>query len=67
MGYYTVDPKNSQVDEMLGYVVTAAGLWFQLRSGFSLPFPLNVLLLPFTMLEWWLMWMLNLNYNVIYL
>ena len=61
MGYYQIDTKNSQVDEMLGYGVTACGLWFQLRTGFNLPFPLNILLLPFTILEWWLTWILNIQ------
>lgn len=60
MGYYKVDTKTTQLDEMLGYAVTVVGLWFQLRTGFTLPFPLNILFFPFTMLEWWLMWVLNL-------
>jgi hypothetical protein len=59
MGYYKVDVKATQMDEMLGYAITVVGLWCQLRTGFSLPFPLNVLFFPFTVIEWWLMWFLN--------
>jgi len=43
-------------------VVTAValtGFWWQLSSGFSLPFPLNVLMFPFTLLEYWLTYMVN--------
>ncbi len=61
MGYYQLDANSTQIDEMMGYFISAAGLWYQLRTGFALPFPLNVLLLPFTMLEWWLIWILNLK------
>jgi hypothetical protein len=61
MGYYKIDTKLTNIDEILGYVVAVFGLLFQLRSGFSLPFPLNIILLPFSILEWWLMWILNLQ------
>ena len=39
--------------------LAAIGLWFQFRSGFTLPFPLNVLLFPFTLIEWFLLWAVN--------
>jgi len=31
------------------------GVYSQLSSGFSLSFPYNILLLPFSILEWFLM------------
>ena len=34
------------------YAIAGFGFLCQLRSGFSLPFPLNLLLMPFTMFEW---------------
>ena len=47
------------VDEALAYVVAACGLYFQLSMGFTVPFPLNIILFPFTLAEWFLMWMVN--------
>jgi len=59
MNYIHVRAEETVMDEVVGYLLAAAGLWFQLSSGFSLPFPLNVLLLPVSLLEWALMWMVN--------
>ena len=61
MNYVHLRSEDTHADEIAGYAVAALGLWFQLSSGFTLPFPLNVLLLPFTLAEWWLMWMVNLK------
>ena len=38
-------PNDSQ---LFGFV----GFWSQFWSGFSLPFPLNILLLPVRLMEW---------------
>eukprot|EP01123_Difflugia_compressa_P010314 TRINITY_DN3749_c0_g1_i1.p1 TRINITY_DN3749_c0_g1~~TRINITY_DN3749_c0_g1_i1.p1 ORF type:complete len:334 (-),score=64.72 TRINITY_DN3749_c0_g1_i1:93-1094(-) len=38
-------------------MVAWTGFAWQLQSGFSLPFPLNVILFPFTVLEWFVTWM----------
>eukprot|EP01062_Namystynia_karyoxenos_P055808 TRINITY_DN46842_c0_g1_i1.p1 TRINITY_DN46842_c0_g1~~TRINITY_DN46842_c0_g1_i1.p1 ORF type:complete len:406 (+),score=154.06 TRINITY_DN46842_c0_g1_i1:91-1218(+) len=48
--------KESLFDDYIGYVIAAAGLYTQLHFGFQLPFPLNVILLPVSILEWWLQW-----------
>ena len=48
------DPDNSVLDEIIGWAIAAQGFWFQLSTGFSVPFPFNVLLLPLSMLEWYL-------------
>ena len=53
------------VDKLLGYSVALLGLWFQLSYGFSLPFPLNVILFPFTILEYALVWMVNNSHYII--
>lgn len=47
------------LDEIVGYGVAFLGFWFQISYGFRLPFPLNILLLPISMLEWFLMWVVN--------
>lgn len=59
MGYVSINPDETYIDEIAGYCLAGIGLWFQLSMGFTLPFPLNLLLLPFTILEWWLMWLVN--------
>jgi hypothetical protein len=53
------------VDTILGYGVALLGLWFQLSYGFALPFPLNVLLFPFTLVEYALVWMVNNSHYII--
>jgi hypothetical protein len=42
---------------MVGYGLALVGLVFQLTSGFALPFPLNILLFPVTLLEYVLVWL----------
>ena len=48
------DADASYLDEILGYGIAAVGFGFQFFSGFALPFPLNVILLPLTIVEWFL-------------
>ena len=50
------DPDDSNLDEIVGYVLAAAGFVFQLQAGFALVFPLNLVLLPLTTVEWVLRW-----------
>ncbi len=59
MGYVKIDHEQTYIDEVVGFGVAAVGLLWQLRSGFSLPFPLNVLLFPFTLIEYMLIWMVS--------
>jgi hypothetical protein len=54
-----IDDKDTYIDEIAGCILAFLGFYFQLRYGFSVPFPLNVLLFPFTICEWFLMWMVN--------
>jgi hypothetical protein len=44
-------PRESARYHGVTYVFAALGFLWQLRAGFGLPFPLNMVLLPFTMLE----------------
>lgn len=55
-GHIDFDDKATLVDEGVGYTLAAIGFLFQLSSGFSLFFPLNILLLPFRMLEGYIVW-----------
>lgn len=59
MGYITLDAKDTILDEVLGYAVAALGLYFQLSYGFGLPWFLAIPLFPFSILERYLMWVVN--------
>ena len=42
-------PKNhedSYLDEAFGWTMAAIGFYFQYTIGFSVPFPMNIILLP---------------------
>ena len=53
------DPETTIFDEVVGYGVAAIGFATQLMFGFSLGFPLNVLLLPLEIVEWILRWQIT--------
>lgn len=57
MGYAQIDHEKTYLDEIVGFALAFLGLVFQLRFGFGLPFPLNILLLPFSLAEYFLIWM----------
>ena len=40
--------------EIFGYALAAAGCYMQWRWGFAAPFPLNIALLPFSLVEWYI-------------
>lgn len=48
--------EDTYIDEIGGYMVAAMGFYFQFRLGFDVPFPFNVLLLPFEAAESYLRW-----------
>ena len=52
------DHNESNLDEYLSFVFAGLGFFFQLKSGFSLPFPLNFVLFPFRFAENWIKWSL---------
>ena len=45
------DAENSILDDVIGWILSAQGFWFQISSGFAVPFPFNILMLPVSMLE----------------
>mmetsp|Transcript_5303 Transcript_5303/g.12664 ORF Transcript_5303/g.12664 Transcript_5303/m.12664 type:complete len:345 (-) Transcript_5303:49-1083(-) len=59
VGVLKLDDKDTYLDEIVGFVLAFLGFSVQFQWGFSLPFPLNLLLLPFSILEWLLMWSVN--------
>jgi len=52
MKFINFDDKDTYMDEVIGYGVAALGFLVQIFFGFALPFPLNILLLPFTIAEY---------------
>jgi len=51
-GLITDDKTMTNFDEYSAYGLAALGFFFQLRSGFNPPFPLNIILFPFKIGEW---------------
>ena len=50
---------NLRPAQVVGYGIAAAGFLVQMYSGFSLPFPLNIFLLPLRIGEWAIVWIIN--------
>lgn len=48
------DPSTSYLDEALAYSLAAAGIYTQVFSGFAIFFPLNIVLMPLSAIEWFL-------------
>jgi len=64
MGYVEQEKinENSQFFSTLYGFVAALGFLWQFNNGFSsLPFPLNILFLPITLVEWTLMYIVGVN------
>lgn len=52
MGWIKFNDEESLLDETAGWTAAAVGFMFQLYMGFGLPFPTNVIFMPFSLLEW---------------
>jgi len=46
------DEDQSNLDECAAAAIALMGFWFQFKGGFQLSFPLNIILLPLTFVEW---------------
>jgi len=46
------DPDQSYLDEGIAYPLAAVGFFMQVSSGFSVPFPFSIVLLPLTLVEY---------------
>ena len=58
-GLLPADDKDTSFDEIVAYVLAAIGFYFQFKINFSLPFPLNILLFPFSYAEYYLRWVVT--------
>jgi len=56
MKIYVVNVDETNADEILGYVLAGLGFLFQLSWGFRLPFLLSLVMFPFTVAEYFLLW-----------
>jgi hypothetical protein len=56
-----INHEDTYLDEIVGAALAGLGLLFQLSFGFQLPFPLNIILFPFTLMEWFLIRMVTSN------
>ena len=57
-GMIAVSEDDTYADEVAGYALAFAGLAFQVAFRFKLPFPLNLLLFPFTCVEYAVVWII---------
>jgi len=48
--------KESTLDEIVGWSMALLGFYVQMKLGFELPFPINIICLPFSMAESYLVW-----------
>ena len=56
-GFNFIPPENETViDEISSYVIAGLGFFFQVRLGFQVPYPLNLILWPFGLAETWIRW-----------
>jgi len=54
--FVELDANDTYLDEVTGYAVAAFGFYCQLTWGFAMPFPLNLVMWPFTLVEWYIRW-----------
>lgn len=59
MDVIKINHEETMLDEAVGYGLALLGLFFQLSFGFGLPFPLNIILFPFTIMEYILIALVN--------
>jgi hypothetical protein len=55
-GLIKPDEKDSYVDEALSYTFAVIGFYSQFKFGFQPPFPLNFVLWPFSIAEYYIKW-----------
>ena len=50
-GWMKKEDSETYIDEVVGGLLAVAGFYFQTQVAWTLPFPANIILLPFTLLE----------------
>ena len=59
-------PEDSYLDEVILYTMAALGFSFQFFQGFQLPFPLNIVFLPLSIIEWFLRIQISMTDTVVH-
>ena len=59
MNYVQIDPEGTILDEIAGAILAACGFYFQLSVGYTLPIPLHILLSPFIVVEYFLIFLVS--------
>jgi len=54
--WYSTTEDKTMLDEYAGWALAAFGFMCQMYYGFALPFPVDLFLLPVTILEYWIQW-----------
>uniref|UniRef100_A0A7S3AXW1 Uncharacterized protein n=1 Tax=Haptolina ericina TaxID=156174 RepID=A0A7S3AXW1_9EUKA len=55
-GYIHLTAADSYLDETVGFTFALLGFYTQWQWGFALPFPFNVIMFPFSTIEWYIRW-----------
>jgi hypothetical protein len=58
-GWTDLKDEDTYLDEIVGWGVAFLGVYFQITFFFSLPFPLNILMSPVSLLESTLIWVIS--------
>lgn len=58
-GWVNIKEEDTYLDEIVGWFIAAIGVYFQITNYFGLPFPLNVLLYPVSLLEGSFVWIIS--------
>jgi hypothetical protein len=48
--------EDTAIDELLSYLFAGLGFYFQFKMAFDIPFPLNLVLWPFNLVEFYIRW-----------
>eukprot|EP00607_Mallomonas_marina_P003739 CAMPEP_0182427312 /NCGR_PEP_ID=MMETSP1167-20130531/17021_1 /TAXON_ID=2988 /ORGANISM="Mallomonas Sp, Strain CCMP3275" /LENGTH=344 /DNA_ID=CAMNT_0024609451 /DNA_START=100 /DNA_END=1134 /DNA_ORIENTATION=+ len=59
MNIYHINPNDTIADEVVGYGLAVIGFLFQLSYGFQLPLILSILMFPFSIAEYFLLWAMS--------
>jgi len=53
---FSIEHEKTYLDELVGYLLAAAGFYVQWSLGFALPFPFNIVMFPMDCVEWYIRW-----------
>lgn len=59
MNYVQINPDETVLDEIAGAALAALGIYFQLSIGYVMPFPLNIILSPVLIAEYFLIFFVS--------